>query len=117
MLFQLPQLNLLYRQYVEFGHFIKDFLGVDDKTHEHLDNLQISFTNILSSFTLLANEFNGFHDGFNEQDDLDLDLDEMELPKLSRLFTNEKSAQLSSMPVLKLERLFSSSVYKKEVDF
>jgi len=41
-------------------------LGVDDKTHEHLDNLQISFTNILSSFTLLANEFNGFHDGFNE---------------------------------------------------
>ena len=41
----------------------------------------------------------------------------MELPKLSRLFTNEKSAQLSSMPVLKLERLFSSSVYKKEVDF
>jgi hypothetical protein len=39
------------------------------------------------------------------------------LPKLSRLFTTENSAKLSTMPALKMERLFSSKKGKKEIDF
>ena len=92
---------------MEFGHFVKDFLGLDDKSFEHLKDLQSSFKYVISSFTLIANEFNGFFDS-TEDELLNLELEIDNQPKLSRLFTTEKSAQLSTMPEIKMERLFSS---------
>ena len=48
------QLSTLTRQYVEFAHFTKKFIGFADKCYETFSQLQGYFKNLISAITVLS---------------------------------------------------------------